>query len=343
MSAIYVGGCGAVSPAGWGVEALRQAIASESVVASRELKQPGNPFQLSIRQVPPSREKPSFLAHPRFRRASPIAQFAIASALEAVGSDLDAIRSGDIRLGVLFSAMSGCVNYSRRFYEETLRDPSTASPLVFPETVFNAPASHIAAFFNSTAISYTMVGDPGTFLQCVVIAADWLTENRVDACLVIGAEESDWLTGSAYQLFVRRMILSDGAGALYLKRAARGEPAVALKAVTQPEIFSPSKPPSLAMQRVRTALPASEPALFLCDGRQGIPALDEPEEKAWSDWSSLRVSPKRFLGEALAASAAWQCIETIHRLRETPHRGGIVSVAGCNQQAIGALFEKTSP
>ncbi len=54
--------------------------------------------------------------------------------------------------------------YSRRFYEEVLRDPATASPLIFPETVFNAPASHLAAFLGTTAINYTLVGDEGTFL-----------------------------------------------------------------------------------------------------------------------------------------------------------------------------------
>ena len=70
--------------------------------------------------------------------------------------------------------MSGSVNYSRRFYDETLKDPATASPLVFPETVFNAPASHLAALLGTTAINYTLVGDPGTFLQGIALAADWL-------------------------------------------------------------------------------------------------------------------------------------------------------------------------
>ena len=70
--------------------------------------------------------------------------------------------------------MSGCVNYSRRFYDEVLQDPATASPLIFPETVFNAPASHLAGYFASTAMDYTLVGDPCSFLQGTALAADWL-------------------------------------------------------------------------------------------------------------------------------------------------------------------------
>jgi 3-oxoacyl-(acyl-carrier-protein) synthase len=71
---------------------------------------------------------------------------------------------------------SGCVNYSSRFYSETLKDPATASPLVFPETVFNAPASHLSAFLGNSAINYTLVGDSGTFLIGLAMAAQWLSD-----------------------------------------------------------------------------------------------------------------------------------------------------------------------
>jgi hypothetical protein len=114
--------------------------------------------------------------------------------------------------------MAGGVNYSRRFYEEVLQNPRTASPLIFPETVFNAPASHLAAFLGSEMISYTLVGDDGTFLQGVALAAQWLTDGKVDACLVIGAEETDWIVADAMKLFRRKTIHGAGAGAILLKK-----------------------------------------------------------------------------------------------------------------------------
>ena len=86
-------------------------------------------------------------------------------------------------LGIIVCVLSGCVNYSRRFYDETLKDPGTASPLVFPETVFNAPASHISAFLGSMAVNYTLVGDAGTFLQGLATGANWLIEGKVSECL----------------------------------------------------------------------------------------------------------------------------------------------------------------
>jgi len=90
---------------------------------------------------------------------------------------------------------------------------------VFPETVFNAPASHLAALIGTTAVDYTLVGDPGIFLHGLAIAGDWLLVGRVDGCLVVGAEEVDWLTSDAYGLFARKSILSEGAGAVYVRRS----------------------------------------------------------------------------------------------------------------------------
>src|SRR5439155_10981113 len=146
--------------------------------------------------------------------------YAVAAALESLGDDLAGVSGGSLRLAIVFCVMAGCVNYSRRFYDEALKDPATASPLVFPETVFNAPASHLAALLGTTAIDYTLVGDPGIFLQGLAIAGGWLLVGRVDGCLVVGAEEIDWLTADAYGLFARKIILSDGAGAVYLRRSA---------------------------------------------------------------------------------------------------------------------------
>ena len=220
MSDLVVHGLGAVSPAGWGVEAMRQAVLGAQPLPTQAVPRPGWAQPLRVRRVPLPSPRPAFLAHPRLRRTSPITHFVVAAALEALGDDLEPVQSGALRLGVLFTTMIGCVHYSRRFFDETLKDPTTASPLVFPETVFNAPASHLAAFLGTRAINCTLVGDPGTFLQGVATAADWLLQDRVDGCLVIGAEEADWLVADAYRLFSRQVVLSEGAGALYLRACA---------------------------------------------------------------------------------------------------------------------------
>jgi hypothetical protein len=348
MSDIFICGTGVVSPAGWGMQPFREAIARGTGLPTKELPRPGH-TPLHVRQVPPPNPRPPFLAHARLRRTSPIAHFAVSAALEALGADAAKVTSGALRLGIIYCTLTGCVNYSRRFYDEVLKEPSTASPLVFPETVYNSPASHLAALIGTTGINYTLVGDPGTFLQGVALAADWLTDNRVDGCLVIAAEEMDWLTAGAVNLFQRSANFSDGAGALYLRSNRREEAhidSVQLKAVTNSHLYANrtgrAKSIRVAREEMRGAFAGGTPAVpgreLLCDGLQGVPRFDRDEQTAWRDWSGDRVSVKTILGEALMASAAWQCAAAVDGVARKQYVAAHVSVPGTNQQAIAARF-----
>lgn len=374
MSGVCVAGCGAVSPAGWGLAALRQAVARGEPLATKEFPRPGTSHQLRARAVPPLSSRSAALAHPRLRRVSPITQFAVAAALEAMAQSRDetlgppgsnpADRKADQRLGVIFCALVGCVNYSRRFYDEALKEPATASPLVFPETVLNAPASHLAAVLGSSAINYTMAGDPATFLQGLALAGQWLGSERVDSCLVVGAEELDWLTLDAVQLFDRKVVVSEGAGALYLKREPGPGMGVELEAVTEAHLFLKGQSRAQAAERARAELlegngeqdsRSSLGSTFgggtdeveggkravLCDGVQGVPRLDRDEEAAWRDWTGGRISPKAVLGEGYMAAAAWQCVLASAEIASGRCNSAIVNVVGCNQQAIAARFVRT--
>ena len=355
---IAVSGIGVVSPAGWGMEALRAVLREKKKLPSETLERPGWADPLQVLRVPRPANRPAFLAHARLRRTSPITQYAIAAAMEALGPDAIGSNVKIGRVGVVLCVMSGCVNYSRRFYDETLRNPATASPLVFPETVFNAPASHLAALLGTNEISYTLVGDPGTFLQGLALGATLLSRGELDSCLVVGAEEADWLSSDAYRLFNRKIILAEGAGAVCLRYASgetrasrsaspltpalspqRGEgEELLLKAVTASHNYSQGTTRQEACARMRNELLKIGRADLLCDGMQGNEREDRPELIAWKGWSGARISPKRFLGEGLAASAAWQCAAAIDSLLQRQQQSAYVSVAGCNQQAIGAHF-----
>lgn len=336
MSDIFVCGTGVVSPAGWGMQPFRDAIARGEALPTKELPRPGH-TPLKVRQVPPANPRPAFLAHARLRRTSPIAHYAVSAALEALGTDAAKVTSGALRLGIIYCSLTGCVNYSRRFYDEVLKDPSTASPLVFPETVYNSPASHLAALIGTTGINYTLVGDPGTFLQGLALAADWLTDNRVDGCLVIGAEEMDWLTAGAVSLFERAAIFSDGAGAIYLRRGENASP-VKLKAVSDARLFTAKHSRTEMIRRARRDLGAESENALLCDGLQGVPHWDKDEQSAWNDWRGKRLSIKAMMGESLMAAAAWQCVAAVDALFQRMHDFANVSIAGTNQQAIAAQF-----
>ena len=289
-----------------------------------------------IRQVPAPVMRPAFLTHARLRRANLISQFTVAAALEALGDDMASVSNGSLRLGIVMCVMAGSVADSRRFFEETMRDPTTASPLIFPETVFNAAASHLAAYLGCPGINYTIVGDESTFVQGLAIAADWLLAGKCDGCVVIAAEEMDWIVSDAVRLFDRQSIHSDGAGALYLKSEVRSPKSeVELASITDSFPFTKLQTRSGAARRVREQLAADDNQL-LCDSDT------VHERKLWMDWRGQRISIKPLLGEAFSASAAWQCIVACDSLQRGNFHAANVSVVGANQAAIGARFTKAN-
>lgn len=307
MSAIYLSGFGAVSPAGWGMNALLDAGGVVAWPAPQSLERPGWARPLTVRRVPTPATRPAWAAHARMRRAAAIGQFALGAATEALGG------SSGGPPGVVFCTACGGVNYSRRFYDEVLRDPAVASPLFFPETVFNAPASHLAAVLATAAPNYTLIGDAGVFLHGLALAAGWLAAGRVARCLVVAAEEVDWINADALRHFQKSATLAEGAGAVLLTRERTTLTWAELECVTDPEPFGygaaqPAR--AAALRRVAAALPAGAAA-------STGPALP---------------------GEAFAAGAAWQVLAAIHAARTRPLPRATVLVPGAYQEAIGASF-----
>ena len=336
MTRIAIAGWGAVSPAGWSVGALRDAVAKGESLVPGQLEKPG-PGDVRAIRVPPPNQKPGFMAHARLRRSSPITQYAVSAGLEALGAE-----PGDTSdVGVVLSVFSGCVSYSRRFYGEALRDPGTASPLVFPETVFNAPASHLSAYLGSKAINYTLVGDAGTYLMGLALGAQWIAEGRVGRCLVVGTEETDWLTADALALFDRGRIASEGAGAVLLESGkaveARGGRAVWLDRITDEHLYGEAGERE-ALKQMREQLgPAGEDYL-LCDGVSGEGGISRGEADLWRDWTGPRISPKKGAGEGLMAAAAWECVLAADALSNRTAGSALISVGGFHQHALGAKF-----
>lgn len=249
------------------------------------------------------------------------------------------------RLGLVFGTMTGSVVYSRRYYEEVLREPATASPLLFPETVYNAPASHLAAVLGIQGRVHTEVGDAGVYLKAFATAAMWLRLGVVDRCLVVAAEEADGLVGEGLSLLSRTAVGAEGAAAMLLCRAADAPGCARLVAVTEPVLYGKSCSPMMALGRVRRALELevgleSGHSCLLVDGVGVGGRLDRAVASTWGDWVGERWSPKAVLGEAWAAGAAWQCVAAVAGLSEGRMAQAVVSVVGSQENAIGAVFHR---
>jgi 3-oxoacyl-(acyl-carrier-protein) synthase len=327
-----------VSPAGWGspalVDALREGRVPETSLLERTLLD--GTVATPVRRVPPDTMRVP--KSPRLRRTSPISKFAAAAAIEALGEQrLEASVAGKLRVGVIFTLTNGCVNYSNRFFGEVLADPAMASPILFPETVFNAPSSHLSAMIGSTAPNDSLIGDNSGFLTGLDLASEWIERGDVDGCLVVAAEELDWLSAEALRLYSRSLIPAEGAGAVYLEATAGP---VLIERLPDPVPFHAMSRADAALELRRRLGAVDDGTTILLDGACGVPRFDRPERAAWSGWQGPRWSPKRFLGDSIGAAAALQVVAAVEALRSGAHTTAVVSATGSNQQAAGIVLKR---
>ena len=341
MSRILVTGTGAVSPAGWGLPALAKAVASGQRVATSMIEreaETGEIIKSEVAKVPDLPDRSLLPRSPRLRRSSPVSRFAAAAVLEALGRErFDAIVQGELRAGVVCTMMNGCVNYSNRFYREVLDDPSTASPIIFPETVYNAPSSHISAMLQSSAPNDTLVGDGAEWFEGLELAAEWLDRGDCDLCLLLTSEEVDWLSAEAMGYYSSSMLPAEGAAALVLEKSGDGPRLLAVPDSANYAWF-PSR--TEAMAEVWNDLsPADDGHTVWSDGCMGVPRYDVPEEKI--PWSGPRFSTRKVIGESLGASAGLQTVAALEWMRSNHADRAVITSAGGNESAAGAMFGKS--
>src|SRR5713101_8812219 len=231
---LRIAGMGWVTPLGRGVDAVWNRLLLGQEALAQPTSDPVSEKRYSAFRVP-AEALTDLPPHSRLRRASAISRFAAAAGIDALGQARSTIGEIDVKqMALVFAVSNGGVIYTKRFYHNIVETGAqSASPLLFPETVFNAPASHLAAIFGITGATYTLVGDSAAGLLAIRMAEDLMTNEALDYCLVVGAEEVDWLLCDAYRRWRllrlapplepfgrinRGMILSEGAGAIVLRR-----------------------------------------------------------------------------------------------------------------------------
>src|SRR5947199_9866081 len=128
---------GWVTPLGNGVDAVWERLLRGDEASATPISEQFADRSYSVFRVPESAV--TGLAHPRLRRASVISRFAAAAGLEALkaaGITVDS-QNGQ-RIALIFAVSNGGVTYTKRFYRDVVdAGAESASPLFFPETVFN--------------------------------------------------------------------------------------------------------------------------------------------------------------------------------------------------------------
>ncbi len=326
-------GQGAVSPAGIGMDALLHRQPTPVPVAA--LGVPNQPW--SVLRV--DLKDPAFARwqrEPRLRRASPISYFLVEAAEQALAGIDDA---GRAETGIIVAYSAGCLAYSRRFFEGIIRQgQKTASPALFPETVFNSPVSHVASVLGLDGAAYALVGDETAWVAALKTAAIWLRLKRVRQVLVLGAEEFDPVVLDAYrsarwlrrQKYLNPFLPSEGAAGVLVREA---EPAdiQRITSVRDGLIYRTKKEAAAAATHVLLETDPASPC-YLSAQHTWLARL---EKKATANRTTIPSDDRPYLGEAFTASAAWNTLGALSCL--SAHRPRVVlPIWGLNHQ-FGSL------
>src|SRR5436189_4900341 len=197
---LAIAGMGWITPFGNGVDPVWKRLLRGDEARAEEITEQFGNQSYTVFRVPES-ALACIPPHPRLRRASLISRFAAAAgleALEAAGVKMDSQSAEQTAL--IFAISNGGVIYTKRFYRDILEaGAQSASTLWFPETVFNASASHLAAILGITGASYTLVGDGAVGVAAIKMAEDMMVDEALDYWLLVGTEEVDWLLCDAYR------------------------------------------------------------------------------------------------------------------------------------------------
>lgn len=323
---LAIAGIGWVTPLGTGIGSVWERLLNGEEACATTISEEFTDRVYSVFRVPESAMKG--LPHPRLRRASAISRFAAATglhALESAGLKLNAQSAK--RIALIFAISNGGVIYTKRFYREIVSTGAhAASPLLFPETVFNAPASHVAAILGVTGATYTLVGDGAVGLAAISMADEVMENEALDYCLIVGTEEIDWLLCDAYRRWRllrvappiepysnqnRGMILSEGAGAVLLARNGL----LSIERAHPGGYFFRRTEAEKILKAILRDLRQTE-IDFVISSANGT-FIDRAESRALQELipRALVYTAKPALGESVGAAGLWQVIVAAQALR----------------------------
>jgi 3-oxoacyl-[acyl-carrier-protein] synthase II len=191
MTAISITGMGVISSLGVGREAFWEGcLAARSgirQVATFDTEPYGSNVAACVVDFRPA----DFMSPMTYRRMSRISRMAVAASIEAVqDSGLCLDKMNRERVAVIMGTSYGSSSHVDAFYRSLLVDgPRGAQPLLFPETVPNAPASHISIYHGIQGPNATFCQNEISAETGMAYARSLLDQNIVDVVLVGGAEE----------------------------------------------------------------------------------------------------------------------------------------------------------
>ncbi|OGP92818.1 MAG: hypothetical protein A2156_11860 [Deltaproteobacteria bacterium RBG_16_48_10] len=236
---ICITGIGVVSPIGIGKEEFLFSL-KKGRSGIEEIKEFDTHFSRSKKGgVVRSFHPKEFIPASKIRRLDRASQFAIAaSKLALADADFSVTRENSPRVGVVLGSGFCGLSSSEEFHRgQVLRGFLDLNPMVFPNTVPNAPSSYVSIELGIQGVNSTLVQSFCTAEAAIIFACDQLRKRRVDLILTGGVDElSEFLfrgfselhllatdpghgeKSCPYDKMRNGLVLGEGAGLLVLER-----------------------------------------------------------------------------------------------------------------------------
>jgi 3-oxoacyl-[acyl-carrier-protein] synthase II len=135
-----------------------------------------------------------------YRRMSNTSRMAVAASIEALkDSGLYLEDMVKDRISIIMGTADGCSSHVELFYISLLQEgPRGTQPFYFPETVPNAPASHIAMFHTITGPNSTFSHNMISAENAILFAKNLLALHQTDMVMVGGADEISAMQYACY-------------------------------------------------------------------------------------------------------------------------------------------------
>lgn len=290
-------GIGPVTPAGTGRESFWDSMSKGTSVINNIKKFSSMPGARGGEV--PEQDIDEYIDGRKFRRAADISKnalIAVSSALKDSG--IESI--GDEDSALVVGVTHGAINYSQQYHRSLLEGEEDVSPLLFSDSVLNAPAGNGSICFDIKGAVHTVVGDITASIKAVMLACGKLKAGSVSRSIVVSAEEINELT-----FFCRTRLgetdLSEGAGALVIENAVHSAaPYCTISGYAS--YFNAVDPGNSLEQAVERALIMAD----ISKDELDFAFVDGFRGKADQYLNDIPTgSTARFMGNAFNVTAAW--------------------------------------
>ncbi|RPI77220.1 MAG: hypothetical protein EHM45_09935 [Desulfobacteraceae bacterium] len=191
MSAIVFTGMGIISPLGIGREAFWENCCAAQHGFCKIKAFDTTRMRCDVAALPEHFQPGQYMPAAEYRKMSRLSRMATAASIEAMKESGLKLESMDRdRIGIVLGTAFGSSSHLDEFYLSFLKDgPRGAQPFLFPETVQNTAASHVAIYHKIPGPNVTFCQNELSAESALAYAINLLEQDLVDVVLTGGAEE----------------------------------------------------------------------------------------------------------------------------------------------------------